>query len=137
MSWRGAEGGMAAAAAGYEAVMCPQTRACYLDHKQFDLPEEPGNLGVCTLEDSYGFDPVPPGMTGDAESRILGGQGNLWTEFMYFGKQVEYMAFPRLCALSEVFWSPRKKRDFASFERRMAAHGARLDLLGVHRCRGA
>jgi hexosaminidase len=56
---------------------------------------------------------------------------------MYFGRQVEYMAFPRLCALSEAFWSPRDKRDFASFERRMTKHGNRLDLLGVNRCRGA
>ena len=46
------------------------------------------------------------------------------------------MAFPRLCALSEVFWSPTDKRDFASFVERMAVHGARLDLLGVGRYRG-
>ena len=71
-----------------------------------------------------------------AATRILGAQANLWTEFMYFGRQVEYMAFPRLCALAEVFWSPREKRDFASFERRLAVHGARLDLLGVNRYRG-
>jgi hexosaminidase len=137
MSWRGSAGGIAAAKAGYEAVMCPQTKACYLDHKHLDLAEEPGNIGVCTVYDSYSFDPVPPGLDGSEAARILGGQANLWSEFMYFGRQVEYMAFPRLCALSEVFWSPREKRDFASFERRMEKHGKTLDLLGVNRFRGA
>ena len=117
--------------------MCPQTKACYLDHKHQDLPEEPGNLGVCTVEDSYRFDPVPEELTEAEGGRILGGQANLWAEFLYFGRQVEYMAFPRLCALSEVFWSPREKRDFASFERRMGKHGERLDLLGVNRYRAS
>ncbi len=132
MSWRGRQGGVAAARQGYDAIMSPQDRACYLDHKQVDEAEEPGNLGVCTLEDCYAFDPIPSELD-EAEARhILGAQANLWTEFMYFGRQVEYMAFPRLCALSEVFWSPKTTRDFARFERRMAVHGARLDLLGIH-----
>jgi hexosaminidase len=136
MSWRGAEGGFRAARAGYDAVMSPQAKACYLDHKHLDLPEEPGNLGVCTVEDSYRFEPVPPELSEAEGAHILGGQANLWTEFMYFGRNVEYMAFPRLCALSEAFWSPAAKRGFGSFEARMAVHGGRLDLLGVARYRG-
>jgi hexosaminidase len=136
MSWRGVEGGLRAARGGYDAIMAPQTKACYLDHKHLDLPEEPGNLGVCTVEDSYRFEPLSPELSASEGARILGGQANLWTEFMYFGRNVEYMAFPRLCALSEVFWSPREKRDFGSFERRMSIHGARLDALGVNRYRG-
>jgi hexosaminidase len=101
-----------------------------------DLDEEPGNLGVCTVEDSYRFEPAPPRLAAAEGAHILGGQANLWAEFLYFGRNVEYMAFPRLCALSEVFWSPAAKRDFASFEARMAVHGARLDALGVGRYRG-
>jgi hexosaminidase len=137
MSWRGREGGREAARRGFEAVMSPQDRACYLDHKHLDLEEEPGNLGVCTVEDSYNFEPLPPDLTEAEGRRILGAQANLWTEYMYFGRQVEYMAFPRLCALSEAFWSPRAGRDFGSFERRFVAHGQALDLLGVNRFRGA
>lgn len=135
MSWRGKEGGIAAAKAGYRAIMSPQTKACYLDHKQIDSPEEPGNIGVCTLEDSYSFDPVPPELSSEEGQLILGGQANIWTEYLYFGKQVEYMAFPRLCALAEVFWCPRESRDFDSFLKRMEAHARRLDLLGVNYCR--
>jgi hexosaminidase len=136
LSWRGREGGIRAAREGYDAVMSPQGHACYLDHKNFDSPEEPGNLGFCTTAESYAFDPVPTELSSDEAEHILGGQANIWTEFMYFGRNVEYMAFPRLCALSEVFWSPKEKRDFEGFERRMKAHGARLDLLGVNRYRG-
>jgi hexosaminidase len=137
MSWRGTRGGIEAAKAGHEVVMSPQTHACYLDHKQLDIPEEPGQLGVCTLRDSYAFDPIPPGLSAEEAARILGGQANLWTELMYFGSQVEYMAFPRLCALSEVFWSPKASRGFDDFLGRMETHGRRLDRLGVNRYRGA
>ncbi len=136
MSWRGESGGIEAARAGYEAVMSPQTKACYLDHQQLDIPEEPGQLGVCTVRNSYEFDPVPPSLAEVEAARILGGQANLWSELLYFGKQVEYMAFPRLCALSEVFWSPREARDFEDFRRRLEVHGPRLDRLGVDRYRG-
>ena len=37
---------------------------------------------------------------------ILGVQAQLWTEYMPTPKAVEYMAFPRASALSEVAWSP-------------------------------
>src|SRR5438034_8146388 len=47
--------------------------------------------------------------------RSLGAQGQLWTEYMADPKQVEYMAFPRVCALAEVLWTPREERDYADF----------------------
>jgi len=137
MSWRGASGGLEAARSGRAAVMCPQTAACYLDHQHLDLPEEPGQLGVCRVRDAYEFEPLPAGLSAAEARLILGGQGNLWSELLYFGKQVEYMAFPRLAALAEVFWSPREARDFGDFARRLGPHGLRLDLLGVNRYRGS
>jgi hexosaminidase len=135
-SWRGYSGGLDAAQRGHDVVMSPQTRACYLDHKHLDLPTEPGQLGFCTVRDSYEFEAVPPGLDAQEERHILGGQANLWAELMYFGRQVEYMAFPRLCALSEALWTPRKLRDFDAFAKRLPAHLARLDLLDVNYYRG-
>lgn len=129
--WRGNNMGKVAAGRGYDVVMCPQTKACYLDHKQEDSAEEPGQLGVCTLEDSYSFDPISPELSGEEAKHILGGQGNLWTELIPFGRQAEYMLYPRLCALSEVFWSPKSKRNFQDFSQRMQTHGTRLDLLDI------
>ncbi len=136
MSWRGYEGGFKGAKEGYEVVMCPQTRACYLDHKHLDSPEEPGNLSVCTVRDSYSFEPVPPGLTAAEAARVRGGQANLWSEMTYFGRQAEYMLFPRLAAVAEALWSPRDSRDFDDFARRLGTHGRRLDALGVNRYRG-
>jgi hexosaminidase len=136
MSWRGYSGGIEAAREGHEVVMSPQTKACYLDHKHLDLPEEPGQLGTCTVRDSYAFEPVPEVLSEKEAARILGGQANIWTELMYFGRQVEYMAFPRLSALSEVFWSPKEGRNWDDFKRRLEVHGRRLDALDVNRYRG-
>ncbi len=136
MSWRGYSGGIEAAREGHEVVMSPQTKACYLDHKHLDLPEEPGQLGTCSVRDSYSFEPQPEELSGEEAARIVGAQANIWTELMYFGRQVEYMAYPRLSALSEVFWSPKEGRDWEGFVSRLATHGRRLDLLDVNRYRG-
>ncbi|MCE5256337.1 MAG: family 20 glycosylhydrolase, partial [Spirochaetaceae bacterium] len=137
MSWRGYENGRRAAELGYDVVMCPQERACYLDHKHLDSPEEPGHLGVCSVRDSYIFEPLPEGLSEKEAAHILGGQANLWSELLYFGRQAEYMLFPRLCALSEVFWSPRRKRDFEDFSVRLETHKRRLDALDIAWCRSA
>jgi hexosaminidase len=89
------------------------------------------------VRDSWAFEPVPPGLTAEEAGLILGGQANLWSELLYFGRQAEYMAFPRLCALSEVFWSPKEGRAFPEFTRRLDTQLRRLSALGVNYYRGA
>ena len=133
MAWRGPNLIAEGARAGYTIIACPQTKACYIDHKQSDDPDEPGHLGVCTIEDCYAFDPIPPGLNPDEEKRILGAQGNLWSELLYFGRQAEYMLYPRLCALSEVFWTPKEKQNLGDFLARMEVHERRLDAWRVNR----
>ncbi|WP_326744474.1 beta-N-acetylhexosaminidase [Streptomyces sp. NBC_00121] len=133
-SWRGYAGGIAAAEAGHDVVMCPEQQV-YLDHRQDGGPDEPMPIGyVRTLEDVFRFDPVPPGLTEEAAGHILGTQANVWTEVMQNRSRVDYQVFPRLAAFAEVAWSALPApadRDFADFERRMTAHYARLDALGV------
>ncbi|MFF4898292.1 beta-N-acetylhexosaminidase [Streptomyces sp. NPDC001068] len=133
-SWRGYGGGIAAARAGHDVVMCPEQHV-YLDHRQADGADEPVPIGhVRTLEDVYRFEPVPPGLDESRADRVLGTQANLWTEVMEDSARVDYQAFPRLAAFAEVAWSDLPapaERDFADFERRMAAHYRRLDALGV------
>ncbi|MFI6352134.1 beta-N-acetylhexosaminidase [Streptomyces sp. NPDC050743] len=133
-SWRGYGGGIAAARAGHDVVMCPE-QYVYLDHRQAPGEDEPVPIGfVRTLEDVYRFEPVPDGLT-EAEARhVLGTQANVWTEVLEDTARVDYQAFPRLAAFAEVAWSRLPapgERDFAGFERRMTAHYARLDALGV------
>jgi len=133
-SWRGYGGGVAAARAGHDVVMCPE-QYVYLDHRQDAGPDEPVPIGyVRTLEDVYRFEPVPAELTPDEAAHILGTQANVWTEVMEDQGRVDYQTFPRLAAFAEVAWSPLPapgERDFADFERRMAVHYARLDALGV------
>lgn len=134
-SWRGYAGGIAAAEAGHDVVMCPEQHV-YLDHRQHGGPDEPMPIGyVRTLEDVYRFEPVPPALAPEAAEHILGTQANVWTEVMDDRSRVDYQVFPRLSAFAEVAWSALPappERDFADFERRMEVHYQRLDALGVH-----
>lgn len=136
-SWRGYAGGVAAAKAGHDVVMCPE-QYVYLDHRQAPGDDEPAPVGwVRTLEDVYRFEPLPPALRQDPEAaaHVIGTQANLWTEFMDDVREVDYHAFPRLAAFAEVAWSrlPQEpaERDWAGFDARMAVHRARLDALGV------
>ncbi|WP_030609406.1 beta-N-acetylhexosaminidase [Streptomyces sclerotialus] len=133
-SWRGYAGGIAAAEAGHDVVMCPEQQV-YLDHRQHGGPDEPMPIGyVRTLEDVYRFEPVPPGLSPEAARHVLGTQANVWTEVMQNRARVDYQVFPRLAAFAEVAWSPLPApaaRDYPGFEARMTAHYARLDALGV------
>nr|WSZ96255.1 beta-N-acetylhexosaminidase [Streptomyces sp. NBC_00857] len=133
-SWRGYAGGIAAAKAGHDVVMCPEQQV-YLDHRQAPGEDEPMPIGyVRTLEDVYRFEPVPPQLTEEEAARVLGTQANVWTEVMQDRSRVDYQVFPRLAAFAEVAWSSLPapaERDFADFEQRMAEHYRRLDALGV------
>ncbi|MET8827410.1 beta-N-acetylhexosaminidase [Streptomyces sp. NPDC004610] len=133
-SWRGYEGGIAAARAGHDVVMCPEQQV-YLDHRQDGGPDEPVPIGfVRTLENVYRFEPVPEELTEDEARHVLGTQANVWSEVMENSARVDYQVFPRLAAFAEVAWSALPapaERDFADFERRMTAHYGRLDALGV------
>lgn len=133
-SWRGYQGGIAAARSGHDVVMCPEQHV-YLDYRQDAGEDEPVPIAyVRTLEDVYRFEPVPPQLTSAEAAHVLGTQANLWTEVMEDHARVDYQAFPRLAAFAEVAWSALPapaERDFADFERRMTAHYGRLDALGV------
>ncbi|MCT2591278.1 beta-N-acetylhexosaminidase [Streptomyces sp. N2-109] len=135
-SWRGYAGGIAAAEAGHDVVMCPEQQV-YLDHRQDGGADEPVPIGfVRTLSDVYHFEPVPPQLAGtERAARVLGTQANMWSEVTEDRQRVDYQLFPRLVALAEVAWSPLpppRDRDFAGFEERMLrTHLARLDAMGV------
>ncbi|WP_327290934.1 beta-N-acetylhexosaminidase [Streptomyces sp. NBC_01198] len=133
-SWQGYAGGVAAARAGHDVVMCPQSQV-YLDWRQADGPDEPVPVShVRTLEDVYRFEPVPAELTAAEAAHVIGTQANVWTEVLDSPRAVDYAVYPRLAALAEVAWSPLpapRERDWPGFEARMRTHYARLDALGV------
>ncbi len=133
MSWRGTEGGIAAAKAGHDVVMSPTSHA-YFDYYQADPPtsEPKGIGGYLAIEKVYEFEPVPAVLTADEAKHVLGGQANIWSEFIPHPKHMEYMAYPRLCAMAEVLWSPKESRNWNDFLARLTTHLERLKLLDVN-----
>jgi hexosaminidase len=132
MSWRGVEGGITAAKSNHDVVMAPGDWT-YLDHYQSkDQSKEPIAIGgYLPLRTVYEYEPIAPELTPDQAKHVLGLQGQLWSEFIPGTKHMEYMAFPRLCALAEVGWSNPKGRNYAEFLTRLQPHLARLKSLDV------
>lgn len=132
MSWRGTEGGIAAAKQNHDVVMTPGSH-CYLDYYQADPETEPLAIGgFITLEKIYSYEPIPTELNAEQAKHILGAQGNVWSEYMKTGDKVEYMVYPRAAALSEVLWSPASSRNYDDFFDRLQPHLKRLDALKVN-----
>lgn len=137
MSWRGTEGGIAAAKLGHDVIMTPSSH-CYLDYYQADPGSEPFGIGgYNTLKNTYGFEPIPDVLSEKEGKHILGAQGNLWTEYIKKSDLVEYMVYPRAIALAEVNWSPKASRNWDDFIRRLTLHLPILDLKKVNYSKSA
>lgn len=113
---------------GGQVIMSPAGH-CYLDMRH-DADADFGQIwaGFVDVEKAYDWDPVLPGL---AEADVLGVEAAVWTEFIEDEAQLDFMTWPRLAALAEVGWTPQEDRDWRDFRTRLAAHGARLDALGV------
>lgn len=121
MSWRGADGGIAAARAGHDVVMAPSSDL-YLDYLQTALPDEaPGRPVLSPLREVYAYEPVPAALTAAERQYIIGVQANVWTEHMRSFARVEHAVFPRIAAMAETAWSPASGKDYADFLQRMPA----------------
>jgi hexosaminidase len=132
MSWRGVEGAVAAAKQGHKVIMTP-TSHCYFDYYQSNNDTEPLAIGgFLPLEKVYHFNPIPEGLTTEESQFVMGAQGNVWTEYMKDEQQVEYMAFPRAVALSEVLWTSKEHRNYEDFVKRLEHFQKRMDVLNVN-----
>ncbi|GET46709.1 beta-N-acetylhexosaminidase [Capnocytophaga felis] len=136
MSWRGVEGGIAAAKAGHKAIMTPGGY-CYFDHYQdaVDAETKQPYLSICcltTVEKTYSYDPVPAEFTEEQAKLILGVQANLWTEYVHSPEQAEYMVAPRMTALSEVQWTPVAQKDYNQFKERITSIRNIFDIMKVN-----
>lgn len=133
MSWLGEEGGIKAARQHHEVVMAPHTKY-YLDYWQGDPESEPLAMsGPTMLRTMYEYNPVPDVLTPEEAAYIIGVEGCVWTEYMPTPARVEYMAWPRMCAIAETGWTIAEK-DWEDFTRRLDSHLARLDELEVGYC---
>jgi hexosaminidase len=122
MSWRGTEGGIAAAKQKHFVVMTPGSH-CYFDHYQGEPKNEPVAIGGYTnVEKVYSFNPIPKELSNEESTYILGAQANVWTEYMNTPEHVEYMIMPRMAALSEVLWGTSNSIKYKDFENRVLQH---------------
>jgi hexosaminidase len=132
MSWRGTEGGITAAQQDHDVIMTPGSH-CYLDKYQADPETEPLAIGgLITLETAYSYEPTPTILNNEQAKHIIGAQGNVWTEYLRYSSQVEYMAFPRAIALAEVLWTTKSRRNYDNFITRLQTHFKRLDRMKVN-----
>ena len=131
MSWRGEEGGIIAAKSGNNAIMTP-TSHLYFDYYQAKAGEPLAIGGLIPLEKVYSYEPIPKGLDINQATKILGAQGNVWTEYIKTPEMVEYMSVPRMTALSEIVWSKRRQRDFSEFEKRLNFYKYFLDLKKIN-----
>jgi len=129
MSWRGTQGGIAAAKAGHRVVMTPHEQT-YFNYMQHKAKRGPGHPGYLPLEAVYAFDPLR-GLSPEESKHVLGGQACLWTEYVPTPADVEYLLFPRLLAMAEVLWSPAESRDAKDFLARLPAQLEGLKRAGI------
>ena len=118
-SWRDMDGAIAAARSGNDAIVSPTSHAYFNQ-----------DITAIDLRSVYAFEPTPPGLSQEESRHILGGECTVWTERIE-QERVDYMVFPRLLAMCEVLWTPKRNKDFADFYKRVREHYKRLDYLGV------
>ncbi len=131
MSWRGEKGGIAAAKEKHYVIMTPDTYV-YLDHSQTRNEDSVTIGNYLPVEKVYSFEPVPSSLSAEESKYIMGGQGNVWTEYMSNPSKLEYMIFPRMSALSEALWTPKDRRSWTDFEKRIPFLMKRYDFWGVN-----
>ncbi len=129
MSWRGEEGGIAAAAMDHNVIMSPNPVGLYIDQFEGDSKIEPVSIGgYSSVEKIYKYNPVPEALQTSGKGHyVLGAQGNAWSEYMYQPELNEYRVYPRILALAEITWTPLDKKDYKDFERRLDNALVRLD----------
>jgi hexosaminidase len=131
MSWRGIEGGIAAAKEKHNVIMTPGSH-CYLDHSQVHDDDSLTIGGYTTVEKVYSYDVIPDELKNNGAAYVQGVQGNVWTEYMAYDTKVQYMIFPRMTALAEVAWTPKANRDINDFTNRLKAVIRRYNSWKVH-----
>ena len=131
MSWRGESGGITAAKQNHYVVMSPEN-PFYINHSQTRNEDSVTQGQYNPIENVYNYDPVPKDLNEKQAAYILGGQGNLWSEYLDNEKKLEYMLFPRIAAVAEVLWSPKQKRNWPDFEKRLPGILERYKFLGIN-----
>lgn len=120
MNWGTEKQAIEAASKGFNVINTPG-KPFYFDHYQSQDPKDSLAIhGYNPLEAVYNYNPIPTAIIQKGlSSKIIGGQANVWTEYMGNEKKVDYMIFPRMTALSETLWCAPEKKNYADFLKRL------------------
>ena len=133
MSWRGEAGGIAAAKQNHDVVMTPNSYLYFDYYQSLDKANEPQAIGgYLPLQRVYSYEPMPEELTAEEARHIIGVQANIWTEYMPTFKHMQYMALPRVAALSEVQWTQPQLKDYTDFTNRLIGLTHLYDRLGYN-----
>ena len=127
MSWRGVKGGIEAAKQNHKVVMSPNDYN-YTDFYQGEITAEGKVYRGLRMKTTYSYEPIPEGID---PNLILGNQANLWSEQIFDMRYAQYMSWPRGMAVAETSWSPKEKKDWNSFTKKVEQHFEKLDAAGV------
>jgi len=132
MSWRGEEGGIAAASQKHDVIMTPESHV-YFDYYQSLYPEEPlASGGYTPLSKVYSYEPAGDKLSSETKQYVKGVEGQAWSEYYTSDAKAEYMIFPRALALAELAWTPASSRNYADFLNRLRLQRKLLKKLQVN-----
>lgn len=133
MSWRGVNGGIAAAQQKHDVIMTPNTYLYFDYYQTDDIEGEPFGIGgYLPLSKVYDYEPIPATLSDDEKKHILGAQANVWTEYIPNFKHAEYMTLPRMTALCEVQWSKPEQKNYRDFLNRIPVMLKMYDIYGYN-----
>lgn len=115
--------------AGNPLVLANHSRT-YFDAYQGSDSEPLALGGNLPWEKVYAWRPLAD-YPAELRDGVLGAQAQLWTEYIPTRRHLDYMTYPRACALAQVLWTGEGREDFGAFSRRLDAHLTRLDRLAV------
>jgi len=131
MSWRGEEGGIAAAREKHDVIMASSRNRLYFNDRPTSRTDVEALRDAETLQQLYAYDPVPSVLTPDEAAHVKGVTGAIWTEYVRTPARLEFTLLPRMLALAEIAWTPVARKDFARFTRRQLPRQlAKLDAAG-------
>ena len=76
-------------------------------------------IELLSLQQAYGYDPIPPDLEEIYTNNILGLEACLWTEYVKNQEMIESMIFPRIFAVSEVGWTSKSNKNFELFQEKL------------------
>ncbi len=133
--WESIKKCLAATSKGYPTIIMPG-HYFYFDMKQ--SASEPGHTWAAIFDAKkvLSFDFAKQGFTSEHLKNVAGIEASFFSEiYIAYNPEssgyLDYMLFPRLCALSEVAWS-REKRSWEQFYTALKeSHYDRMDAMGV------